>query len=126
VSAGTRELATLAIAAACRGTTVLGDDDPRWPAVRTRVRALPTRAGRDAELLDALTLWLGADVAFALGGETWAAHEALLRAHVIPRLAADGEGSIAFRCGAELLRNEIAETAFAALALASPWSRIAR
>jgi hypothetical protein len=126
VSVGTHELATVAIVLACRGTPVLTDQDARWPAVRARVRALPTRVGAAAELLDALSLWWGADVAVALGGETWAAHEALLRAHVIPRLAAGGEGSVAFRCGAELLRNEIAETAFAALALAAPWSRVGR
>jgi hypothetical protein len=66
--AGTRELATVAIVLACRDTDALPPGDPRWPAIARRIRAMPSRAGRDASLLDAIGLRCGADVAFAIGG----------------------------------------------------------
>lgn len=125
--AGTRELASLAVAFACRGTDALPDTDPRLARLAQRVRDLPTRFGRDGELLDALTLWCATDVAFAAGGATRDAWRELVGKRVLPRFPAGAEPrSVVFTAGPAVLRNEAAETALTALALAVPWYRVGR
>jgi biopolymer transport protein ExbD len=72
---GTQDLGVLVIAMACRGTAAMPDADTRWTALAARVREMPTRFGKNGELLDAATLWCASDVAFQLGGEVRAAVE---------------------------------------------------
>jgi hypothetical protein len=124
---GTQEMAALAIAMACRGTNAVADADARWKALAARLCEMPTRFGKNGELLDAMTLWCASDVAFQLGGDARVAWERVLLAGVVPRFAgAAPAGSITFACGPKVLRNEAAETALAALALAAPWYRVGR
>jgi hypothetical protein len=118
---GTHELATFTIAMACHGTAIPADD-PRWLALAPRIVSLRKRSGDKGELLDAATLFASGDAAIRLGGPAWAAWRELVTERIVPRVSAvDGKGSVTFACGIEVLRNENAESALTALALATPW-----
>jgi hypothetical protein len=118
---GTADLATFAVAMACHGAAIPADD-PRWLALAPRIVALPKRSGEQGELLDAATLFASGDAAIRLGGPAWDAWRELVTERVVPRVSAvDGKGSVTFACGIEVLRNENAESALTALALATPW-----
>jgi hypothetical protein len=124
-AAAAPELASLALAIACRDTPALPGDSAALLRLRERFAALPARFGGNGELLDGLVLLLACDLAADLGGEPWRTMQWQVEHRVLPRLAPAG-GSIAFACGATVLRNETAESALVALALAVPWYRVGR
>jgi hypothetical protein len=135
-SAATPELATFAVAMAASGTPAMPADAPAMQRFADRVSTLPGRLGGNGELADGLLLLCASDVAFDVGGGAWDALRLELDHRVLPRLRRTGTTdpaaatarpvAITFACGPAVLRNETAESALVALALAVPWYRLGR
>jgi len=124
--AGSRDLATASIVMACHGANALAASDARTAAVDERLRSMVARIERDGSL-DAVSLWCGSSAAFAIGGDARAAFERFLTERIVGPTAAPGARAwFRFANGPKLLRNEIAETALVATALAAPWFRFGR